>query len=284
VLLQKRMDLYAAEELERIVVSQGKGGNNLKSGAGEWKCARELGFGEHSCLAAYLVPGGRFLLSLTETSSVVYVDWNAPDLTWREIIPPSRAEFQRIVVSFEHVVGAPLVNIHVAIAVDHYSPITADDENPQLPSTQDVFVWCVSPQFDGKGVIVGLRSELLSRFRHAQKASPVQSINIQGDYLVLAQGYHPSCTCSVIRWTDVDGLTEGIPRKVVYQPSCHVRPVRGFNFHSSYSNRSLDNSSAATFWRPPTTNRALSGTLTRSNYRSVTGDQMLQWCPSGRQC
>ena len=232
VLLQKHMDLHTAEELERIVISQARGEHDLKAG-GEWWPEKQFRPRVHTISRAYLVPGGRFFLNLIERAAVVYVDLEADDFIWRELIPPSPDGLQNFTISFEHIVDAPILTLHVAISIERRLPSfsnssdegsTSDED--YLPSVQEASIWRVYPQFDSQGIICGLQANRLSQFRHSQEgveAPVVKSIKLQGDHLVLAQKFTDSSLCSVIRWAAVDGLKINVPRKVVSHACCHVR-------------------------------------------------------------
>jgi len=232
VFIRKRIDLHTAAELEHIVISQAKAEHDLKSG-GEWQCARQVTLTEHSISKAYLAPGGRFFLSLIRTAAVVYVDLDAPEVTWRELIPPCPSGLQDVTISFEHIIDAPTLTLHVAIAIERHLPtvygVSRDEESTgedsYTPSVQEVSIWRVNLQLDSQGIVCGLQANHLSQFRHSQKGVEpprVDSIKLQGNHLVLAQGYNPLHICSVIQWAAADGLDVDIPRKVVSHESCHV--------------------------------------------------------------
>jgi len=231
VLLQKRMDLHTAGELERIVISQARGEHDLKSG-GKWQSAKQFRLTGYPISSAYLVPGGRFFLNLTETAAVVYVDLDGPEFTWREVIPSSPAGIQHLTVSFEHVVDAPMLTLHVAIAIERHLPPFSSARSEELTwedtphPVQEISIWRVRPQFDSRGVVCGkLQATRLSQFRHSPKgikAPQVDSIKLQGDHLVVTQNDSPSI-CSVIQWAAANGLSANVPRKVVSHESCHVR-------------------------------------------------------------
>ena len=87
VLLQKRMELHTASELEDIFIFQSKATHVFNTG-GEWQSIRQWRpASSHAPSSGYLAPGGRFLLNLADQAAVVYVDLDAPEVAWRELVP-----------------------------------------------------------------------------------------------------------------------------------------------------------------------------------------------------
>jgi len=276
--LQKRMDLHTARELEAIVIAQAKGEHDLRSG-GEWRSDREFRpKGPNSY--PYLAPGGRFLLDLDKQSALVYCDLDGPDLCWREVVPPPQTRVLNSTISFEHIVDAPILTLHVAIVIQRRCGDSTSDYNGLL--VQEVSVWRVLPELDEEEVTCGLRAERLSGFRHAEEgieAFRVDPVKLQGDHVVLAQGYFPFHTCSVIKWAEVDGLTGNIPRKVIYHESCRVCFFLFFSWiprlHSSLLVCSMATSSLTISWWLRATIDSRYGTLTMLRFHSVIKEGML---------
>lgn len=148
-------------------------------------------------------------------------------LTWRELIPSCPLGYLNIRVSYEHITTAPLLTLHIAVAL--HPPVLQSifpdgsiilDDDP--PPPEEVSVWRVSPDFDGQGVICGLQSERLYLLRHSLQVvgtSAIESTKLQGDYVVLCLGDF----CRTIHWRAPDGLAGSNSGKVVRQELCLVR-------------------------------------------------------------
>ena len=236
VLLRKYLDLHTSTELERIVIAQAKGEHDIRSG-GEWRHSRDITLPDPCIQDAHLVPGGRWLLNVTENYAygVLYADLDAPEPSWKQLIPPHPVVVRHCTSSIEHIANAPILTLHLAIAcARHFLPSEVSAESPEgrsLSGTHEVAVWSLSPEFDDQGVICGLQARRLSQFLNSPgTAGLVTSIKLQTDKVLLVQG-DPSHTCSVIQWAMVDGLVENVPRKVVRHISCDVRAPRRHLYH-----------------------------------------------------
>ena len=230
VLLRKRVDLHTSAELEDIVVSQARAEHDMNSEHAEWWSAREFS-AENPTITSfspYLAPGGRFLLDLDSRAAVVYVDLDANELAWREVIPSSPAQIVTFCKAWEHIANAPILIMRIAISMRRTLLESEREEgsmgvHDDLP-IQEISVWRVSAKLDDEGVICGLEAERLSLFRHTQHSEGggvlfLKTIKLQGDHVILTRGD----LCSVINWVEADGLMGSVPGRVVQYPSCLVR-------------------------------------------------------------
>lgn len=236
-LLRKRLDLHTSAELERTVIDQAKGEHAVKSG-GEWKRSRGITLNDPCIEDAHLIPGGRWLLNIPRDCAygVLYADLDAPEPSWRQLIPPDPTVVRHCASCIEHVQHAPDFTLHLAIACTrrlfHPESHAQSPEGNNPSGVHEVAIWSISQEFDDQGVISGLQAQRLSQFIHSpETAGFVTSIKLQADNVVLVQG-NPSYSCSVIKWAMVDGLTENVPCKVVRHLSCDVcPPLRSHIYH-----------------------------------------------------
>ena len=82
---------------------------------------------------------------------------------------------------------------------------------------REVSVWCISPTFNGNGVIDGLHADRISRFR---RTMGFDYMKIQGEYIIFTT-CQPSSVCTVVRWAEADNRDD-YPRQIVYHPCCRV--------------------------------------------------------------
>lgn len=144
-----------------------------------WRCVKKLKETEDPVYKVYLVPGGRFLLDLTKTGAIVYGDLDADDFTWCELMHSSPTGLQHCTVSFEHIVDTSILTLRIAISIERLVPSFASSSDDEWwggeyagccsSSIQEVSIWRVYAQLDGKGIVSGLQANRLSYFRHSQK-------------------------------------------------------------------------------------------------------------------
>ena len=220
VLLHKRLDFCTSGELEQLV-QQVKTG--LKHTTGKWKLVRSLNLPD--VVEPYLVPGGRWLLNQPgwPRSSILYADLENPDATWRTLIPMYDAGIEYALTSYEHIVGAPTLTLHIAFAIGRsFLPSeTAEPVNRRRTDVQEISVWRVSPTFDDQGLIDGLQADRICHFRHAPGAKLLAFLRIQGDRLLFLLD-SPAFTCTVLRWAEANSRVD-YPRQIVYHSGCRVR-------------------------------------------------------------
>ena len=219
VLLDRRLDLYTSEELERLVRRVKA---CLKPMSGKWTTVKSLEL--RWIIEPYLAPGGRwFFNSPGFISSVLYADLDNPDATWQTLIPANDAPIQYSAMSYEHIVGTPTLTIHIAVAVGRsFLPSeTSEPVHKRRTDVHEISVWRISPRFDGDGRIDGLQAERISHFRHSPKAKAVTFVRIQGERLIYTVD-KPSCACTVVRWAEANNRID-YPRQLVYHSGCHVR-------------------------------------------------------------
>jgi len=152
-------------------------------------------------------------------SSVSYADLEDPDAAWRTLIPSYETPVQYSSISCDHVVGAPALTIHLALAVGR-SFLPSESRGPVDVHRTDVYevsVWRISPMFDENGLIDGLHADRLSYFRPTKG---LNSMKIQGEYIIFTRE-NPSSVYTVVRWVEADNRND-YPRRIVYHTGCTV--------------------------------------------------------------
>jgi len=217
MLLKKRVDACTAQELEDAVVQHRKARTDVLSAT---RCIEQgtLFLGQYISSRLCLAPGGRWLLNDTKgfRFGVVYVDLDASQPTWRQLIPPGSRKARDTGMSLDEAYDGSNLSFNLALETVVEAP--GESEPYRSNMERNISVWQVSPTFDSDGVIDGLTAEEKFFCRLPAPSDHTRTLELQGPYLL----FLALSIVSVIRWKDVELGSEDFLQKTVSYPDCDV--------------------------------------------------------------
>jgi hypothetical protein len=213
--LERPIELYTSEELEFLVLRLE--GAQLGRRTDD-KCpsrVREVATTESRVpVCTRLVEGGRWLLGVSDTGSVTYLDLDASPITESVLIPD------------QHPSLGTMMWTHMAVDVDRDSAFLAfnlalsfcTSYTVTHPTQHCVQIWKVVLICDAQQRGIGLAAERCASFPQEPLIGRVEALSLFGPYIALSvfciESEHPG-RAFVIDWLQADGDTTDYRRRLV---------------------------------------------------------------------